>query len=131
VDEPFGPLVNEWDDGSSGKQRRLLGLLDRFRIDRATAGRLRYQLLHRTAATLVEATQAKAEHAALIVQSFSPLHVGFSDFQAFAAVLGIALEKPNVISQPLTISDIQLRLGWANCPLYPRHESPVPGAVHR
>ncbi|MFN3349199.1 DUF6946 family protein [Pseudorhodoplanes sp.] len=116
VDEPFGPTVKQWHDGGVIKQRRLLGLLARLRIDHTAADELRYQLLHRTAATLVEAEKAGAAHAALVVQSFSPRSAGITDFQSYAAAIGIAL-APGALSKPVRIGAIELRLGWAFCPL--------------
>lgn len=115
VDETFGPLVSTWDDGTSGKQQRLAGLLERLGMSRASARDIRYQLLHRTAATLIEAEREGAKDAALIVQSFSPstIRAGFRDFQAFAAALGTPVEAPDRLSAPLKRGGVDLRLGWA------------------
>jgi hypothetical protein len=98
VDETFGPTVDEWlVDASSGKTARLAGLLARLELDTGEVGSLRYQLLHRTVATLLEAEAAGAKDAALVVQSFSPptIRAGFADFQRFATALGLSIEAPS------------------------------------
>jgi hypothetical protein len=125
VDETFGPLVSEWmidtrttskpDSGPSGKERRLKGLAEQLGLEAKSIGHLRYQLLHRTVATLIEAKREHAADAAMIVQSFSPSHIraGFSDFQIFAAAIGCPIEQPGMLSQPLQHNGVRLRLGWA------------------
>ena len=115
VDETFGPLVVDWDNGSPGKRQRLAGLVEQLGLEKNIVGSLRYQLLHRTVATLLEAEREKAVDAAMVVQSFSPAatRVGFSDFQAFAAVLGIPIDQPGKLSRPIERGGVMLRLGWA------------------
>ncbi len=116
VDETFGPTVEEWrKDASPGKVARLAGLLARRELDTADVGLLRYQLLHRAVATLLEATAAGAKDAALVVQSFSPpaIRAGFADFQRFAAALGLSIDAPGRLSSAVIRSGVRLRLGWA------------------
>ena len=116
VDETFGPTVSEWsDNGSAGKRARLAKLADRLRLDPTALAPLRYQLLHRTVATLIEADKAGANDAALIVQSFSPptVRAGFVDFCTFASVIGAPIHAPGELSAPVERSGIRLRLGWA------------------
>jgi hypothetical protein len=113
VDETFGQLVRDWNDGSEGKKRRLAGLVGRLGLDNKDVGPLRYQLLHRTVATLLEAHLHRATEAALVVQSFCPRHTGFDDFRLFAAALGIPdVERPK-LSAPVALDGVRLRLGWA------------------
>ena len=75
-------------------------------------GALRYQLLHRAAAALIEAERFGCAGAAMIVHSFSPQHAWLSDFQAFAAALGVkaAPELPAIVRPP---GGRPLLLGWA------------------
>jgi hypothetical protein len=76
---------------------------------------LRYQLLHRSAAALIEAEVKGIGEAALVVQSFSTpeLRAGFSDFRAFTAAMGAPIEEPGRLSVPVERSGIRLRFGWA------------------
>jgi len=114
VDESFGPLVSEWNDQTPSKQQRLTGLIERLGVG-GSASVLRYQLLHRTVATLIEAEQHGAAEAVMVVQSFSPhdIRAGFSDFQRFSKALGILVEAPGRLSAPLIRGGVSLRLGWA------------------
>ena len=59
-DEPFGELVTDWNT-SAGKRRRLEVLCRYLELDPADCGDLRYQLFHRTVATLFEAESAQAK----------------------------------------------------------------------
>lgn len=113
VREPFGEVISEWNDYSPGKLRRLAGLIDHLGLKQSLSiGSLRYQLFHRTVATLLEAERGKITEAAMIVQSFSPEHVGFKDFQNFALALGTPVAAPGKLSGPIVIRNVRLRLGW-------------------
>jgi hypothetical protein len=112
VDESFGPLVREWNDYSPGKLRRLAGLLERLELKSSAIGSLRYQLLHRTAATLIEAEAFQAREAAMVVQSFDKNRAGFADFAAFAEAFGTPIEQPGLLSPPKQACGITIRLGW-------------------
>lgn len=115
VNESFGELVSEWNDYSPGKLRRLAGLIERLGLRPSNAlGVLRYQLFHRTVATLLECEAAKAHNGVMLVQSFSPddVRTGFKDFQAFCSVLGAPIDKPGKLSQPIQLQTVQLRFGW-------------------
>lgn len=119
VDESFGEFVKDWADGRESKQRRLEGLIDRLKLDPAIVPSLRYQLLHRCAAALIEAKEYEASECAVIVQSFSPkeLIAGFNDFVAFSNALGAPITTPGVISKRIELDGIGFRLGWAICPI--------------
>jgi hypothetical protein len=112
VDESFGPLVQEWNDYGSGKLRRLVGLLNLLEFKSKPVGTLRYQLFHRTAATLIEAQKAGAPEAALIVQSFDNKQTGFEDFVAFADACGTPISVPGKLSKSKKLGDVTIRLGW-------------------
>lgn len=113
VDESFGERVCDWAaDGSLRKTRRLAGLCERLGINPATASGLRYQLLHRTVAALIEAQRFHAQRAVLAVQSFSPNSTGFEDFAAFGDAIGLPVPKRGVLSGPRRFGDIDLWIGW-------------------
>ena len=114
VDESFGPLVSEWlKEATTGKRDRLASLCDLFRLPPAAIGHLRYQLLHRTAATVLEAKRFRARKAVLIVQSFCPKATGLSDATAFCKAIGLSgLERDRLIG-PAHIAGVDLWVGWA------------------
>lgn len=78
VDETLGPIVREWDNGTPNRRERLGGLLQLLEIEEESAGLLRYQLLHRTTAALIEAEAFGTARAVMLVQSFSPTHAWFA-----------------------------------------------------
>ena len=113
VDEPFGPLVSAWlVDASANKRKRLsvlrntLGLADRDVSD------LRYQLLHRTVATIYEAQRYKSREAVMLVHSFSEAHSGFEDFRMFTDMIGTPVWGMNRLSAPVEKENVSLRLAW-------------------
>ncbi|MBK0401212.1 hypothetical protein H0I76_18590 [Limibaculum sp. M0105] len=112
VDETLGPLVSEWDDASPNRRARLSGLIELLEANPAGTARLRYQLLHRTAAALIEAKHFGTRHAIMLVHSFDPAHAWFDDFSNFAAWLGAPCPSPGRLSAPLNRSGVYLYLGW-------------------
>ena len=117
VDESFGPLVQEWNDYGTGKLRRLVGLLEKLQFKSTVIGSLRYQLFHRTVATLIEAEKVGARDAALIIQSFDKGRAGFDDFVAFADSFGTPISDPGELSNPKKLGDVTMRLGWTENPM--------------
>lgn len=120
VNEPFGHTVHEWNDFSPARLLRLAGLVERLRLAPSLSiGTLRYQLLHRTVATLLEAKAAGAHDAVVLVQSFSPDHVmnHFGDFQDFAAALGAPVSHPGMLSRVVDLQGLRLQLGWTINPM--------------
>jgi hypothetical protein len=118
VNEPFGELVSEWNDYSPGKLRRLARLVGRLALKPSKSiGSLRYELIHRTVATVLEAEKANAPEAVMLVQSFSPddVRTGFVDFQNFATAMGIPIAAPGILSQQVQLDRVRLRLGWTIC----------------
>jgi len=115
VDEPFGPTIGDWMTGASlGKSARLGFLCDLLGLREPDPG-LRYQLLHRTAAAVLEARRFGTAQAAMVVQSFSPTHRWFADFAAFAAALGHIAAIGTPIHHVLP-DRMPLILGWVSSP---------------
>lgn len=115
VDESFGPFVTEWlANGSSGKQNRLHKLCTLFNVDPQAIGHLRYQLFHRTAASIIEAKRYKARKAVMVVQSFCPNATGLSDCQAFFDELGMKGLSRDKLVGPKTFDGVELWAGWAS-----------------
>lgn len=114
VRESFGPFVRDWlAEGGENREARLEGLCGILKFDPAATHDLRYQLLHRTAAAVLEAGRYHARHAAMIVQSFCAERTGLGDFQAFAAAGGFGRVDADSISQQKQLDGVSLRIGWA------------------
>ena len=93
VGESFGPTLDEWqNEASSGKDERLNFLLRTLGLDGHPDGGCRYQLFHRTASAIITGEQYRAAAAVLLVHSFSPERVGWSDYQAFTRLFGVEAE---------------------------------------
>lgn len=115
VDEPFGPLVSEWlVNASPTKQTRLSELRKTLGLTGCDVSNLRYQLLHRTAATIYEAQRYKVRRSVMLVHSFSKNHRWFDDFQAFADAIGTPVSCRNKLSAEIVVEKVSLRLGWVS-----------------
>jgi hypothetical protein len=74
-------------------------------------GAIRYQLLHRTASTIIEAEKFKAENALMLVHSFSQSNEGFDDYSQFLALFGTSAEADSLVLAE-NINGIDLYFGW-------------------
>jgi hypothetical protein len=113
VRETFDELVGDWlgDSPSEDKKKRLQFLVDKLGIDGADAGRIRYQLLHRTVSALIEAERFNAPNAMLLVHSFSQDDEHFGDYSNFLRLFGIA-PKLNTVHGPVGRNDKNLYFCW-------------------
>lgn len=113
-DEEFGKPVGEWlTNASAGKQKRLEHIADKLGLSYPPPGHIRYQLLHRAAAAVIEAECFNTNCAATIVQSFSPEHKQFGDFQKFLNLFGIDLVEMDKIYKT-DKPGMPLYFGWAS-----------------
>lgn len=113
VNEPFGPTVGEWmQNPSPGKRERLEFICGLLGLEYPIPKHLRYQLLHRTAAAVIEANRFKTDKAAMVVQSFSQEHRWFEDFALFCDIMGKKAAARQAIQVALP-SGLDLTLGWA------------------
>jgi hypothetical protein len=98
VDEAFGPTVGERRvEASDGSTERLSYVLTCLGLG-SVPDSVRYQLLHRAASAVLVAEEYFAEHAVMLVHSFSPTDKWFADFAAFAALFSKRPEIGRVIS---------------------------------
>jgi hypothetical protein len=113
VAEPFGQTVRDWlgPNPSDGKRERLNFLCQLLQLPPNKAQECRYELLHRTAAALIEAERFMAQHAVMLVHSFSPDHEGFAEFAEFAKLLG-AQARIGDLASTTPRDGILLHLGW-------------------
>lgn len=88
VSEPFGPTVGEWNpEGSPGRQRRFAFLKNLLQLEDVSPD-IRYQLLHRTASAVLEAQRFNAQHAVLLIHTFSLQNEWFKDYASFVNQFG-------------------------------------------
>ncbi len=111
VAESFGPTLGEWQTEEPGKQERLAFLLATLGLPTPLGPGIRYQLLHRTAAAVLEARRFFARHAIMLVHAFGPIGNSFDDYFAFAALFGVSVSPGQVVAVGLR-SGVSLHLGW-------------------
>jgi hypothetical protein len=80
---------------------------------------VRYQLLHRCAASVIEAKRLGLQHAAFVVQSFGAPKPSFNEFGIFCAAIGLQADRGKLATTDDAIEGgtIKLSLGWVDCPL--------------
>jgi hypothetical protein len=110
VDEEFGPTVES--KAKAGAADRLKYLHELLSLAPTATSQLRYQLVHRTAAAILLAQEFGATAAAMIVHSFSPSGMWYSDFEAFVRAFGADPAKERLIPVGER-AGIALFLGWA------------------
>jgi hypothetical protein len=117
VDESFDLPVNERRLRARKGSRwpeRLEGLCRKLGLSITAVDAIRYQLLHRSVAALIEAGRFGAKEAMLLVHSFARDNENdhFEDFVAFARLLGIKNAGKNRVSSACKIGGVNLRLAW-------------------
>jgi hypothetical protein len=84
VTEPFGPTVGDWlSRGSAGKRQRLAEIARLLGLGDSLPADVRYQLLHRTAAAVLEARRFGARIAVMLVHAFGPAQPNRADYDEF------------------------------------------------
>ena len=114
TDKGFGKTVRKWQTRRVGKgQGRLNAVCRALEVQPQQTQKLRYKLLHRTAAIICELDRV-AKFAGLIVQSFSHEQKGLEDFKTFCMLLGakdVEPGKPCWVTRP---SGRRILLGWVD-----------------
>jgi hypothetical protein len=113
VSESLGQTVQEWHDGTPNRETRIQGILDLIGLPRTIPTSIRYQLLHRMASPVVEARKSGAQHAIMIIHSFSHLDKSFVDFAAFLALYGITQVETGTLYPLKMVDSVKLYAGWA------------------
>jgi hypothetical protein len=73
-----------------------------------------YQVLHRCAAAVIEARRFRMPNAAFIVQSFAAPPESFEAFSEFCQAINLKAERSKMCITK--VGEIQLGIGWADCP---------------
>jgi hypothetical protein len=112
--EAFGPTLDEWRrEASEGKHRRLKALCETLGLAMPDESDLRYQLFHRAASAVLEASRAGARTAVLLVQSFYPATVAWPDFQAFTRLFRVEACRDGICEVRCPELD-RLLLAWVD-----------------
>ena len=82
--------------------------------------RVRYQILHRCAAAVIEAKRMGCPNAAFVVQAFDKRDEGksdinFTEYEAFCAALKLPASRGSLSTT--SIDGISLSVGWIDCPV--------------
>jgi hypothetical protein len=75
---------------------------------------LRYQILHRCAAAVIEALRLNLKHAAFVVQAFTAPEESFQQFASFCRAVGIEAVRGRLAAT--SVGGISLGIGWGDCP---------------
>ena len=119
IDEEFDDTVDAWlkkassESSRNNRTKRLNGIYDELGLTNPAAAQIRYQLLHRAAAAVIEAKRFNADCAAMIVQSFSPKHQWFEDFAEFLKLFGVDSVKRDTLYET-GMPGMPLYFGWAS-----------------
>jgi hypothetical protein len=115
--EPFGPTVNEWlKEASVGKRTRLDSLCETLDVPPIQASELRYQLFHRAASAVLEASRIGTKTAILLVQNFHPASAAWPDFQAFSDLFKATACRDGICEAHCPKLD-RLLFAWVDCPV--------------
>jgi hypothetical protein len=119
VEEAFGnEMLEQWLDSgklpdSSLNRRKRWDHIQKYLPSADSYSRVRYQILHRCAAAVIEAERLGLKHAAFVVQAFETPAERFHDFEEFCRVLRIPAERGRLAITP--VGEVSLGLGWADC----------------
>jgi len=115
VGESFDKPVGEWLADPRGdranRQDRLAGLAELLGLEVVRLNDTSYQLLHRTAAALLEADRLNGAHAVLLVHSFSAKRAHLDEYRAFAHLLG-ASGEPDTVEPAGVRHGVELHVCW-------------------
>jgi hypothetical protein len=113
VEESFDrPLAERLVDASPGKLERLAFICELLGLKQPLPGDIYHQLLHRTAAAVIEACRFKTDAVCMIVHSFSPTNQWYDAFERFVALFGIEAERGRLL--PVRPAGMPpLHVGWA------------------
>lgn len=121
ANEPFGDSDLEQWLISGTSQASLVNRRQRWEYVQAhlpksdSFSRVRYQILHRCAASVIEAKRLGFKQAAFVVQAFGSPAESFDDYASFCRALGLQASR-ETLSTAL-VEDVSLSIGWADCPL--------------
>ncbi len=119
--ESFGnESLDDWlvagDTEESRKNRKARWAHIRENLPTAESfGHVRYQILHRCAAAVIEAKRLGCPNAAFVVQAFNTPEPSFQDYAAFGAALNLPAVRGGL--SITSVNGISLGIGWIDCPV--------------
>ncbi|SRR6266568_757386 len=113
VAESFDATLERWQKNASpGRMRRLAFLKNTLGLTADLPPGVRYQLLHRAASAVIEASRFHAGDAVLVIHSFSPKRASYDDYQTLLGLFGKRASPGQMVALG-TASGIRLWAGWA------------------
>ncbi len=119
--EKFGDkIVEKWlIEGRSKKSREnrkvRLQYICSYLPESVSFSKVRYQILHRCAASVIEAKRLRFQHAAFVVQAFHSPDESFQDYAVFCQALKIPAARGHMHMATTSVDGISLSVGWADC----------------
>lgn len=114
VSEDFNIPLGDWQKGASpGKLKRLEFLVRELGLRSPIQNEIRYQLLHRAASAIIEAKKFRANHAMMLIHSFSPTNEWFENFEAFVSLFGLPPKVGHLFSV-LNPGKISFHMAWVH-----------------
>jgi hypothetical protein len=112
VTESFGQLVEDWrEDASGGKKVRLDSLCCLLHLDQRVIGKIRYQILHRTASAILTANRYHCKIAMVLVHSFDQNNASFNDYTEFLKLYNLEAQLDNIVG-PVSLGEVDTYWGW-------------------
>ncbi|MEZ4379521.1 MAG: hypothetical protein R3B35_14695 [Gemmatimonadales bacterium] len=106
--EAFGPQISEWE----GNPKRLEHLQSLLPTSPLFDGQIRYQLVHRCAAAVLEAERFHAPLAVMLVHQFGGETPAWKDYVAFVSAMGHTAKKGGIVSLGRCSNKVELAVGW-------------------
>jgi len=122
ANESFGDhSLDDWLSGGKS-ERSVTNREDRWRFvashlpPECDYSGVRFQILHRCAAAVIEARRLGLTYAAFVVQAFNAPTKSFDEYVKFCDALGVVSARGQLVTAP-ALQDVSLAIGWADCPL--------------
>lgn len=119
ANEPFGDeIVERWlvagktEESMSNRKKRFEYVRSHLPPSDSLSP-VRYQILHRCAASVIEAKRFGFQHAAFVVQAFSAPEQSFQDYAVFCQALNIPATRGRLATT--SVDGVSLSVGWADC----------------
>lgn len=114
IDAPVGRTIQQWLAGPSDhneKLHRLCSLCRGLGLPEVIPQTIRYTFLRHTYSAVLQALAINAQHATLLVHSFSLHDTSFEDYEAFVGLFGVA-GRPDKITSCGQRSGVNLHCAW-------------------